>query len=143
MRPEVVGLRAELDGNETRNRAEVDRLQTELNENRAELNENRAELNENRVELDENRAELAENRAVVDRLQAKLDGNDKSRLSMLIANALVDLARMVAKKYKSELIDDPSTARLQQFAKNVKDSQLLEMGIPNKYWPSLRKLETV
>lgn len=62
---------------------------------------------------------------------------------MLIANALIDLARMIAKKYKAELMDDPSTTRLQQFAANIDDSQLQHMGIPKKFWSSLRKLDKV
>lgn len=62
---------------------------------------------------------------------------------MLIANALIDLARMVAKRYKSDLMDDPSITRLQQFAANVDDAQLQQIGIPKKFWSSLRKLEKV
>ena len=62
---------------------------------------------------------------------------------MLIAKALIDLARMIAKRYKSELIDDPSTTRLQRFVANVDEAQLQEMGIPKKFWSSLRKLEKV
>ncbi|KAI4229207.1 MAG: hypothetical protein L6R36_001056 [Xanthoria steineri] len=60
---------------------------------------------------------------------------------MLIANALIDLARMIAKTYKSELIDDLSTTRLQQFAANVDDAQLQKMEIPKKFWSPLRKLD--
>ncbi|KAL8653489.1 MAG: hypothetical protein Q9210_002066 [Variospora velana] len=77
----------------------------------------------------------------VEKLQAQVDQYEKGRLSMCIANALIDLARMIAKRYKSELIDDPSTTRLQQFAANVDDAQLQHMGIPKKFWPSLRKLD--
>lgn len=62
---------------------------------------------------------------------------------MLIANALIDLARKIAKEYKSELLDDPSTTRLQKFAANVNDAQLQQMGIPKKFWSPLRKLEKV
>lgn len=62
---------------------------------------------------------------------------------MLIANALIDLARMIAKTYKSELIDDLSTTRLQQFAANVDDAQLQKMEIPKKFWSPLRKLDKV
>lgn len=62
---------------------------------------------------------------------------------MLIANALIDLARMITKKYKSELIDDPTTTRLQQFAANINDAQLQQMGILTKFWSPLRKLDKV
>ena len=62
---------------------------------------------------------------------------------MLIANALIDLARLVAKNYKSEFNDDPSTTRLQQFAANVTDTQLENLKIPRKFWAVLRKLDKV
>ena len=75
--------------------------------------------------------------------QGELVGMLKSRLSMLIANALIDLARKVAKTYKPELINDQSTTRLQQFATNVTDAQLEKMNIPRKFWGVLRKLDKV
>ncbi|KAI4135267.1 MAG: hypothetical protein LQ347_000815 [Umbilicaria vellea] len=64
----------------------------------------------------------------VEKLEAELNRYQKSRLSMLIANALNGLARMIAKRYKSELLDDPSTTRLQQFAANIDDAQLQQIG---------------
>ncbi|KAL8856716.1 MAG: hypothetical protein Q9178_006673 [Gyalolechia marmorata] len=88
--------------------------------------------------------ELQSLKPEVEKLRADLNWfhqSQKSRLRMLIANALIDLARMIAKRYRSELIDDPSTTRLQQFAANVDDAQLQQMGIPKKFWSSLRKLE--
>ncbi|KAI4120801.1 MAG: hypothetical protein LQ347_007026, partial [Umbilicaria vellea] len=88
--------------------------------------------------------EVEKLKAELHRLQkneAQLHRSQKSRLSMLIANALIDLARTIAKRYKSELLDDPSTKRLQQFAANVDDAQLQQMGIPKKFWPSLRNIE--
>ncbi|KAI4166709.1 MAG: hypothetical protein LQ343_007815 [Gyalolechia ehrenbergii] len=85
--------------------------------------------------------ELQSLKPEVEKLRAELNRFQKSRLRMLIGNALIDLARMIAKRYKSELIDDPSTTRLQQFAANVDDAQLQQMGIPKKFWSSLRKLE--
>ncbi|KAL8965241.1 MAG: hypothetical protein Q9197_006608 [Variospora fuerteventurae] len=85
--------------------------------------------------------ELQSKVAKLEAESAEYQKSQKSRLSMLIANALIDLARMVAKKYKSELMDDPSTTRLQQFAANIDDAQLHQLGIPKKFWSSLRKLD--
>jgi hypothetical protein len=62
---------------------------------------------------------------------------------MLCGNALLELARLIAKRYRSELVDDPSTRRLQQFAANVTDAQLQSLEVPQKYWRQLRNIEKV
>lgn len=67
----------------------------------------------------------------------------ESRLSMLAANALIDLARLVAKTYKSKYSNHASTTRLQQIAANATDSQLEALRIPKKFWAVLRKLDQV
>jgi hypothetical protein len=76
-------------------------------------------------------------------VRGELDNMLENRLRMLIANALIDLARKVAKTYKPELNNDQSTARLQQFAANVTDTQLENTEIPRKFWGVLRKLDKV
>ena len=62
---------------------------------------------------------------------------------MFQANALIDLARLLAKKYRGGSTEEHSTTRLQQFAMSISDAQLTEMGIPRKGWPLLRKLDKV
>ncbi len=62
---------------------------------------------------------------------------------MFCANALIELARLVAKKYKSELVDDIATSRLQQFATNITDTQLRDLEIPSKFWNLLRNIGKV
>ncbi len=62
---------------------------------------------------------------------------------MLGANALIELARFAAKRYKSELVGDASTTRLQQFAANVTDAQLRDLKVPTKFWTLLRNIEKV
>lgn len=62
---------------------------------------------------------------------------------MFQANALVDLARLLAKKYRVGSIEEHSITRLQQFVIDVSDAQLTEMDIPRKAWPLLRKLDKV
>ena len=66
----------------------------------------------------------------------------ESKLSMLAANALIDLARLVAKTYKSEYSNDTSRTRLQQLAANATDSQLEALRTPKKIW-AVRKLDQV
>ena len=65
------------------------------------------------------------------------------KLKMLCANALIELARLAAKKYKSELVGDASTTRLQQFAANITDAQLRDLEVPSKFWTLLRNIEKV
>lgn len=62
---------------------------------------------------------------------------------MLCANALIELARLAAKKYKSELVDDTATSRLQQFAANITDTQLRDLEVPPKFWKLLRNIGEV
>lgn len=62
---------------------------------------------------------------------------------MFQANALVDLARLLAKKYRVGSIEEHSTTRLQQFLIGVSDAQLAEMDIPRKAWPLLQKLDRI
>lgn len=62
---------------------------------------------------------------------------------MYQGNALLDLARMLSKRYRPGHTQEHSTLRLQQFAKNVTDAQLTEMRIPPKAWPLFRKLDQV
>lgn len=62
---------------------------------------------------------------------------------MFQANALVDLARLLAKKYRVGSIEEHSTTRLQHFVIGVSDAQLTQMDIPRKAWPLLRKLDKV
>jgi len=62
---------------------------------------------------------------------------------MLCANALIELARLAAKRYKSELVGDTSTTRLQQFAASVTDAQLRDLKVPPKFWTLLRNIEKV
>ena len=65
------------------------------------------------------------------------------KLKMLCANALIELARLAAKKYKSELVGDASITRLQQFAASVTDAQLRDLEVPPKFWTLLRNIEKV
>ena len=67
----------------------------------------------------------------------------KKRLMIFIANALIELARKIAKRYKAELLDDLSTTKLQQFIAKISETQLIEMAILSKLWPFLRKLDKV
>ena len=62
---------------------------------------------------------------------------------MFQANALVDLARLLAKKYRVGSTEEHSTIRLQQFVISISDAQLMEMDIPRRAWPLLRKLDKV
>lgn len=62
---------------------------------------------------------------------------------MCIANALIELAQLAAKRFKSELVDNPSTSRLQQFASSISDAQLKELKIFTKYWKIFRNLDQV
>ena len=62
---------------------------------------------------------------------------------MLIANSIIDLARLVAKTYKPEYNYDPSTIRLQKLAANTTDDQLENLQVPRKFWAALRKLDGV
>jgi len=62
---------------------------------------------------------------------------------MLCANALIELARLIAKRYKPELVGDASTTRLQQFAASVTDAQLRDLEVPPKFWTLLRNIEKV
>ena len=118
-------------------REKVDRLGTELDAKGAELNANRAELNANRAELNANRDEL-------DAYRAELDAERRSRLSLLVANALIDLARKLAANFaRPESNDGHSTTRLQNFAANVNNNQLQNMGVPSKYWDPLRNIDEV
>ena len=82
-------------------------------------------------------------RSEIRELRAELDAQRKTRLTMFVANALVDLARMMVSKYEVERKGDHSTTRLQQFAANVKDNQLQKAKVPPKYWVPLRKLDKV
>ena len=80
-------------------------------------------------------AELQESRndrLRIEVLEAELQKSRINRLGMLIANALIDLARLVAKTYKSEYNNDPSTTRLQQFAANTTDAQLGNFNNPKE-----------
>ena len=117
-------------------KAKVDRLV-------AKCDRLEAERIVDRVKLDEARAELDAYRAKLDTTQAELDEQRRGRLSMFVANALTDLARMIVSKCDFELKDDHSTKKLQQFAVNVKDNQLLKANVPPKHWGSLRKLDEV
>ena len=67
----------------------------------------------------------------------------ESRLGTRAANALTDLAKLVAKTYKSEYSNDPYPTRLQQRAANATDSQLEALGILKKFWAVLRKRDHV
>lgn len=62
-------------------------------------------------------------------------------LNMLIANALIDLAKLVAKPYKSELVYDSSTIEIQKFAANVTDTQLENAKVLRKSQAALRNLQ--
>lgn len=71
------------------------------------------------------------------------DISEKNRLAMLCANALIELARLAASKYKSELVDDIATSRLQQFAANITDTKLRDLEVPPKFWNLLRNIGKV
>lgn len=73
-------------------------------------------------------------------LNERLNQIEQGRLEMFIANALIDLARKIAKHLKAESTNDASTTRLSNFIAVVKDSQFKEMSIPPKFWPPLRNL---
>lgn len=77
------------------------------------------------------------------RMQERNTRTQESRLSTLAANALIDLATLVAKTYNSEHSTDPSPTRLHQLAANATDSQLAALRIPQKCWAVLRKLDQV
>ncbi len=86
------------------------------------------------------RAEQESLEARLDLLQRKADRYTQSRLSMFVANLLVDLANMVF----PNSADTSSTIRLQQTAcANDQAKQLTKMGIPPKCWPHLRQLDKV
>jgi len=73
----------------------------------------------------------------------RLEIIQKRKLKMLCGNALIELARLAAKKYKSELVGDASTTRLQQFAASVTDAQLRDLEVPPKFWTLLRNIEKI
>ena len=60
---------------------------------------------------------------------------------MFAANALIELARIVAKRFKSDLVHNSSTTRLRQFATSISDAQLKELSMSTKFSRFSRDLE--
>jgi hypothetical protein len=78
----------------------------------------------------------------ITQLREELDLERKQRLTLLVGNAIIDMAKLIFQNNRS-LVEDPSTNRLQQLAANVTDKQLKESQIPSKYWPYIRSLPKV
>ena len=79
----------------------------------------------------------------LERMQKRFDDLNNDKMKMFIANALIELARSAAKRFKIDLINDTSINRLQQFASSITDAQLRELNIPSKYGKPLRNLNIV
>jgi len=94
------------------------------------------ELRKETLELRKENSDMHDRLTTMETQMAELR---QSRLTMYVANALIELVRRLSKPTSG--IRDHSVTDLVQFAAKLKDERLKQEGIPHKWWPKLRKLD--
>lgn len=118
---------------------QVSALKLELSDVRTELSEIKSELSDVKSDNATFNARFAEQDQINSDLRAISASQQNERLKLCIANIMIQLGRKVA----ADLHYDLEKGRLQTLARDVKEKELKECGVPTKYWKDFKKLPEI